>query len=666
MKEYIFDIETDGLLDEITKIHCLSYLDCETQEVNTLFDYKDMRAFFKKDAIFIGHFIIMFDIPAAERILGIDLSKIKKIDTVGLSWYLHPYRPIHGLASWSKSTGVKKPVVTDWKDAGLFVYQNRCEYDVKNNYVIYTWFMSYMKELYDNPKPMVNYLNFKLECIYEQVKHGIPLDEKNAEKYKGELTAMLDEKKAILSKIMPNDLGKVIKTKPAKLFKKDGSFTVYGRDWVIETSKRSLDYDETEAIREDPNPGSHPQLKEWLVRLGWKPETFKVSQTKSKSKDKFEKSLAKYRGQEEEGLVRNIEVNGMTITKESAQISLPFGAGICNSVKDLYEVEPDLVSLEDYYKIVHRLGIIDGENGYLQQVQEGMIAASAHGFTNTMRLKHSSPIVNLPKPGTFYGEQVRSCLTVDDKENYIMCGSDISSLEDSTKQHYIYFYDPVYVNEMRVPGFDPHIDISLLANLMTQEEADFFKKLDSMPEDELKALPTEDLARFSKIKKKRHTGKTTNFSATYGAGGPKIAATAKIPLSEGYELHRIYWQRNKAVKQTAEDCIVKVVKNQKWLYNPISGFWMYLKEEKDRFSTLNQSSGVFVFDTWLRECKKLLKGIPVLMQYHDELMLICKKSDKKFVEACLGEAMKITNKLLQLNVEITISTEWGYNYAEVH
>lgn len=186
-----------------------------------------------------------------------------------------------------------------------------------------------------------------------------------------------------------------------------------------------------------------------------------------------------------------------------------------------------------------------------------------------------------------------------------------------------------------------------------------FKEMKNLPKEKQKEL-------FKKLKKVRQIAKGVNFSATYGAGGPKIAKTANISVSEGYELHRIYWERNKAVKQAAEDAIVNLVNGQKWLYNPISGFWMFLKEEKDRFSTLNQSSGVFVFDTWLRECKKLLPNIPILMQYHDELMLICKKEDKQFVEDSLKQAMVTTNKLLNLNIEITISVDFGYNYAEVH
>jgi hypothetical protein len=34
-----------------------------------------------------------------------------------------------------------------------------------------------------------------------------------------------------------------------------------------------------------------------------------------------------------------------------------------------------------------------------------------------------------------------------------------------------------------------------------------------------------------------------------------------------------------------------------WLYNPVSKFW-YSAIYKDIFSTLNQGTGVYCFDTW--------------------------------------------------------------------
>jgi hypothetical protein len=476
MEQYVFDIETDGLRDQVTKIHCLSYMNCRTQELKTIFDYKDIEDFFKQNAVFIGHSIIRYDIPVVQDVLGIDLSEIKKIDTLGLSWYLHPYRSNHGLKSWSKQTGVAKPVVEDWKEAGISVYQDRCEHDVKNNYVIYTWFKYYLEQLYDNNyNKIVNYINFKLDCLREQEEYGIPLNIEKAEKVKEELTSILQEKTDVLSKAMPNNLGRVIKTRPKVLFKKNGQFSVYGLNWVKETSKRGLNYNQVEVIREEPNPGSHDQLKEWLIGLGWEPQTYKATITEPKNKKAFQRAVADAKEKVEKGLAKDLKIEGDKVIKDLAQISLPFGAGICPSVKELTDKEPAIEALDDYYKIVHRLGIIDGKNGYLKAVQNGKVISTAHGFTNTMRLTHSSPIVNLPKPGTFYGEEVRSCLYVDNPDEYIMCGSDISSLEGSTQDHYISFYDPKYVEEKRKPGFDSHTDIAVLSGMMTQEEEKFFK-----------------------------------------------------------------------------------------------------------------------------------------------------------------------------------------------
>ena len=50
----------------------------------------------------------------------------------------------------------------------------------------------------------------------------------------------------------------------------------------------------------------------------------------------------------------------------------------------------------------------------------------------------------------------------------------MSSLEDTTKQHYMYFFDLEYVTQMRVPGFDPHLDVAVLSGLLTEEEKQFF------------------------------------------------------------------------------------------------------------------------------------------------------------------------------------------------
>ena len=122
------------------------------------------------------------------------------------------------------------------------------------------------------------------------------------------------------------------------------------------------------------------------------------------------------------------------------------------------------------------------------------------------------------------------------------------------------------------------------------------------------------------------------------------------------------------MKQIAKDVAIKVVYNKKWLYNPTSGFWYFLKNEKDNFSVLNQSTGAYVFDSWLRRVKLKVNpiGIHIVLQYHDELLGICLKFQKEIVEKLIVDAIKEANKELKLNVEIKNSISWGQNYADCH
>ena len=79
-------------------------------------------------------------------------------------------------------------------------------------------------------------------------------------------------------------------------------------------------------------------------------------------------------------------------------------------------------------------------------------------------------------------------------------------------------------------------------------------------------------------------------------------------------------------------------------------------------------SGVYVFDSWLRKVKQKTKDLDVniVLQYHDEILLVCPADIKARVEELLKESMVETNKDLNLNVEIGISVDFGKNYGQVH
>jgi hypothetical protein len=70
----------------------------------------------------------------------------------------------------------------------------------------------------------------------------------------------------------------------------------------------------------------------------------------------------------------------------------------------------------------------------------------------------------------------------------------------------MYFYDPEYVTQMRVPGFDPHLDIALQGK-MPLEQVEAHK------------AGTED---HSNVRK---DAKQVNFGAVYGVGPPKLSMT---------------------------------------------------------------------------------------------------------------------------------------------
>lgn len=667
MKFTVFDIETDGLLDKVSKIHCLSFQIYENNNFVTkgsITDCQQIKNFFQVQENLVGHNIIKYDLPVLEKLLDVDINS-KIIDTLAISYYLYPYRKKHGLESWGEDLGFEKPKIEDWENQSIQDYIHRCESDVEINSRLFIRCFDYLLNIYGNLEAVTNftsYLGFKMDCLREQEEIGITLDRDLTEQHLYILESQFEEKTQILTGQMPKELGKVIRKRPKTMFKANGDLSVYGKRWVDFLKEQNLPED-VEIVREEPNPGSDVQLKSWLFSLGWKPITFKVSKSTG---------------------------------NKIPQVSLPFGQGICSSVKDLYEVEPLLEELEGYFKIKHRIGVF---KSFLKNVDEnGKVYATAHGFTNTLRLTHSEPAVNLPKPGVYYGKEIREVLTIPN-DDYIMCGSDVSGLEDNTKQHYIFFHDPDYVTQMRVPGFDPHVDIGVLAGLITKEEESLFKEVEAMSDEERKSLSEEELSSYKAIKNKRGTAKSANFAATYGAGGPKIAETAKISLKDGHNLHKTYWERNWAVKKIAEECFVKevlyietvkikkktgefdvegnpitetvttdVTKSQKWLYNPLSGFWLFLKAEKDRFSTLNQNTGVFVFDNWVHQVRKRLKplGIQLCLQYHDEILLYYPKEHKDEVESILRDSMRLVNEKLNLNVEINISIDYGRNYSECH
>lgn len=186
-----------------------------------------------------------------------------------------------------------------------------------------------------------------------------------------------------------------------------------------------------------------------------------------------------------------------------------------------------------------------------------------------------------------------------------------------------------------------------------------FEEMKNLTEEEQKKL-------FQEITEKRYLAKRTNFACVYGAGPPKISETTGMSLENAKTLHTAYWKMNKAVKQVSASVITKTVNGNMWLYNPVSTFWYPLRYEKDIFSGLNQSTGVYCFDRYLAEVRK--RGVKISLQYHDEICSCFNRSEitEEQVKNIIQESINTVNQSLKLNVPLGSSADFGTKYSEIH
>ena len=635
---YCADVEGDNLLSDLTKLYCASWQEVDEtgKEISkpfTLTDMKEIAAMYADpNNILIMHNGVGYDGPAVEKVLKIKVEA-EIIDTLYLSWYLYPKEIKHGLAYWGETLGIAKPEIDDWTNLDIEDYVHRCEEDVRIQTALWQQMWKHLMLLYKNSNAvwrMARHLSFKAKVLQMQEKSRWKLDVSGTEAAYDMFEQKFLEAKSALEERMPDNPIYKKKSRPAKPFKVNGDMSAHGIKWKDFCLEHGIDFDSREEHKyiagyKDPNAGSSTQLKSWLNKLGWVPESFKY--------------------------VRDKETNEQRVVP---QVKNQETEELCESIVKLIDKEPALEHLKEMSIVKHRMSVV---NGFLKNCDDdGFIYAANQGLTNTLRLKHKI-CVNIPSTRKPYGALIRGLLTVRSK-NFELCGSDMSSLEDRTKQHYMWKHDPEYVTDMMQPGFDPHCDMALAANLMTDDDVKFYKSFDKENGND------EEYAKHSKLALIRHAGKGTNYAATYGATGPTIARAAGVDESVGDILHEAYWSRNWSLIAIAEECMVKNSRGMKWLWNPVAKMWFYLKAEKDRFSTLNQGTGTYAFDRWVYY---IIEQRPqITAQFHDEVILELKKGNQDAMTDILKKAIDQVNDELQLNRKLDCDVDFGESYAEIH
>ena len=161
----LFDIEANGLLDTVSRVHCIVGKDLKTGEVIRLFEPVDginsistdlylnkstVSSYFERATTIIGHHIIGYDNDILSRFFDVDVSEKNIIDTLVWSQTLNPDRKLptgcptsiknpitgrldkitpHSVAAWGYRVARSKPCHYDWENFSPEMLY-RCEEDV--------------------------------------------------------------------------------------------------------------------------------------------------------------------------------------------------------------------------------------------------------------------------------------------------------------------------------------------------------------------------------------------------------------------------------------------------------------------------------------------------------------------------------------------------------
>jgi DNA polymerase I-like protein with 3'-5' exonuclease and polymerase domains len=429
----VFDIETNGLLRQLDKIHCLVAYDLDSE---TLFSCCAQEGFLsieygldllKKADELIGHNIIGFDLPAIkivdpEFLYNQDsLSKIH--DTLIYSRLLYPdmferdikfkkVRPglygRHSLESWGQRLGFPKGSfgkTTDWSEWSLDM-QKYCEQDVKVSVKLFK-----LLETKPISKTALQLENEFSKIIQEQTDHGIWFDKEKALKLYKELKASKEELKTTLQEQIPP---KVVET--TFVPKRDNKKLGYKKG--IPVLKRS----------EAPfNPGSRQQIVSYLI-------------------DKYDWQASQY------------------TEKGNAKLSA-----------DILDKLPweEAKLFAKYFEIGKIIGYIaEGKQAWLLFCEDGKI----HGAVNpngarTGRCTHFNPnLAQVPASNSFKGKECRELFFVPKGH---LVGADAAQLELRILAHYLHPYDRGHYTKQILEG-DIHTTNQKAAGLPTRDVAKTF------------------------------------------------------------------------------------------------------------------------------------------------------------------------------------------------
>lgn len=621
----IFDLESNGLLNKLSKIHCMVISDGVTRTRYRPEDVDEgvhrLLNAIEKGVPICGHNVIDFDIPAIHKVFPWFVIPREKrhlvVDTLVLSRLVYanindmdaglmrsgklPGKLFgsHSLKAWGYRLGeLKGTYAEDTEDAWAFFNDEMLDYNEQD--VVVTEKL-YEKLAGKNYPEMAIQLEHEAQWLMsQQERNGFPFNEHKAR----ELEVVLRSRAAVLDA----KLRKTVPQIPDKVFipKKDNKARGYKAGVPVQKYK-------------DFNPNSRQQI-EWVItkHFGYIPANDELF---------------------DEGTGR-LKIDDITFGFMKDDPIAP------EEVRNLSAI------FEEYLMVSKRLGqLADGKQAWLGCIGED---GNIHGSVNpngavTGRATHSKPnVAQVPRVGSPYGKECRELFMVP--KGWYQAGVDASGLELRCLAHFLFPYDDGHYADTVVNG-----DIHTL----NQQAA---------------GLPT------------RNDAKTFIYAFLYGAGDAKIGKIVGGDSKEGKKLKKEFLKKTPAIaelKKAIENVLIAESYHgqpKKWKRKYLKGLDGRLLRVRSLHSALNlllQSAGALICKKWIvrTEERLIARGLThgwegdfaYLAWVHDEMQVACRtKEIAEIVVAEAQAAMRDTQEFFKFRTQLDTEGKIGLNWAECH
>lgn len=448
MKVVFGDLEANGLLDTVTKIHCGVFIE-STGEVHKFGPTDHMAMFQYLDTVdvLIIHNAISYDMPLLKKVLNYTF-KGKVVDTLIMSRLLNPKRLLpfnctnrkarpHSIEAWGWRVGRGKPEHSDWENYSAEML-HRCTEDVEILRLVYA---ALLEEAGNGKWRDAFLLTFDLfKNLERQVDYGWLVDKEHMQRCVHQLTRWIDRIDRVITPHLPTVL--VIEETKVKgeyqhikePFLLSGAYRKPVADWC-----RSLDLDDTVGLVSGrfsrisfrkTNLNSNDETKTFLLNLGWEPVEWNTNELGERTSPKLSKEDP-FEG-----------INGALGRLVAKRVQ-------CRQRKSIIE-------------------------GLIESIRpDGRIASAVANLAETGRATHRG-IVNIPGAKSFYGKQMRQIFISGDRKKLVGTDSDSCQIRMLCAR----MGDPAYTESVltgvKENGTDIHSVNMRAAGLDTRDDSKTF------------------------------------------------------------------------------------------------------------------------------------------------------------------------------------------------